>query len=98
MQVVPSQGSSADAGGKERHAAAGDAGSAQQRAPLQVFLVEDSPIIRERLTESLSTPGRVEVIGYADTEHGAIAALRSAGLGTCWCSICSSSRARASGC
>jgi DNA-binding NarL/FixJ family response regulator len=75
MHVVPSQGSSADAGGKERHAAAGDA-SARQGAPLQVFLVEDSPIIRERLTESLSTPGRVEVMGYADTEHGAVAALR----------------------
>lgn len=45
--------------------------------PLQVFLVEDSPIIRERLTESLSTPGRIEVVGHADTEHGAIAALMS---------------------
>lgn len=45
--------------------------------PLQVFLVEDSPIIRERLTESLSTPGRIEVVGHADTEHGAVAALKS---------------------
>ena len=44
--------------------------------PLHVFLVEDSPIIRERLTESLSTPGRIEVVGHADTEHGAVAALR----------------------
>jgi two-component system, OmpR family, response regulator len=45
--------------------------------PLHVFLVEDSPIIRERLTESLSTPGRIEVVGHADTEHGAVAALKS---------------------
>lgn len=43
--------------------------------PLHVFLVEDSPIIRERLTESLSAPGRIEIVGHADTEHGAIAAL-----------------------
>ena len=47
------------------------------RHPLHVFLVEDSPIIRERLTESLSTPGRIEVVGHADTEHGAVAALKS---------------------
>jgi DNA-binding NarL/FixJ family response regulator len=45
--------------------------------PLHVFLVEDSPIIRERLTESLSTPGRIEVVGHADTEHGAVAALKT---------------------
>ena len=50
----------------------------QGNAPLHVFLVEDSPIIRDRLTESLSTPGRIEVIGHADTEHGAVAALREA--------------------
>lgn len=52
--------------------------SASTVAPLHVFLVEDSPIIRERLTESLSTPGRIEVIGHADTEHGAVTALREA--------------------
>lgn len=47
-------------------------------APLRVFLVEDSPIIRERLVESLVSPGRVEVVGFADTEQSAIAALRAA--------------------
>src|SRR5512144_2797953 len=46
--------------------------------PLRVFLVEDSPIIRERLTESLSAPGRIEVVGHADTEQAAIAALTGA--------------------
>jgi len=49
----------------------------ESQHPLHVFLVEDSPIIRERLTESLSTPGRIEVVGHADTEHGAVAALKS---------------------
>jgi len=46
--------------------------------PLRVFLVEDSPIIRERLTESLTAPGRIEIVGHADTEQAAIAALAGA--------------------
>jgi len=46
--------------------------------PLRVFLVEDSPIIRERLTESLTAPGRIEIVGHADTEQTAIAALTGA--------------------
>jgi CheY-like chemotaxis protein len=46
---------------------------------LRVFIVEDSPIIRERLTESLSAPGRIEVVGHADTEQAAVAALAGAG-------------------
>ena len=78
MQLSQNRGPSAESGGKELSAAAGDAFAAQPNVPLQVFLVEDSPIIRERLTESLSTPGRIEVVGYADTEHGAVAALRGA--------------------
>ena len=45
--------------------------------PLHVFLGEDSPIIRERLTESLSTPGRMEVDGQAVTEHGIATASRT---------------------
>ncbi len=46
-------------------------------SPVRVFLVEDSPIIRERLIESLSVPGRIEIIGSADSESAAVAALRS---------------------
>ena len=66
-----------DAGAAEHRTASADpALSGQPTGPLHVFLVEDSPIIRERLTESLSAPGRIEVIGHADTEHGAVAALR----------------------
>ena len=48
--------------------------------PLKVFLVEDSPLIRERLRESLDATGRIEVVGHADSEHGATAALS----GTPW--------------
>ena len=43
--------------------------------PLRVFLVEDSPLICKRLYESLGSPGRIEVIGHADTESDATASL-----------------------
>jgi len=45
------------------------------RLPLRVFLVEDSSLFRERMTEHLAIPGRIEVAGYADNEQAAIAAL-----------------------
>jgi DNA-binding NarL/FixJ family response regulator len=48
------------------------------RPLLRVFLVEDSPIIRDRLTESLSVPGRIEIVGHADTEQSAVEALSGA--------------------
>lgn len=51
--------------------------SAPCRAPLRVFLVEDSPIIRDRLTESISASGQIEIIGHADSEQQAIASLMS---------------------
>ena len=44
--------------------------------PIRVFLVEDSTIIRERLSESIIQEGRIEVAGYADTETDALHALR----------------------
>jgi DNA-binding NarL/FixJ family response regulator len=46
--------------------------------PIRVFLVEDSPFVRERLAETLTAPGKVEVIGQADNETEAVAALRAA--------------------
>lgn len=68
------------AGPRDPDAGAGaGAPDARPPRPLQVFLVEDSPIIRERLVESLAAPGRVEVVGHADTEHAAVAALRGTG-------------------
>ncbi len=42
---------------------------------LRVFLVEDSALIRERLGEDIASAGRIEVVGYAETETAAIAAL-----------------------
>jgi len=62
MQVVESS-SRSDSGSPEHH-------------PLRVFLVEDSVVIRERLTETISSLDHVEVIGHAETEAAAIAALQ----------------------
>jgi len=49
----------------------------QTTAPLRVLLVEDSPLIRERLAESLVDPGRIEIVGDADSEAAAIALVQS---------------------
>ena len=46
-----------------------------QPPPVRVLLVEDSPLIRERLAESLAEPGRIEIIGQADAEDTAISML-----------------------
>jgi two-component system, OmpR family, response regulator len=40
--------------------------------PLRVLLVEDSPLIRERLAETLAEPGRIEIVGEADAETEAV--------------------------
>jgi DNA-binding NarL/FixJ family response regulator len=45
--------------------------------PLKVFLVEDSPLFRERLTEKLESIGNVTVVGSADDEQTAVAALQT---------------------
>ena len=42
---------------------------------LRVFLVEDNPMIRERLIESLTATGAIDVVGHADTEWQAVEAL-----------------------
>ena len=42
---------------------------------LRVFLVEDNPMIRERLIESLTATGSIDVVGHADTEWQAVEAL-----------------------
>lgn len=48
----------------------------QERRTVRVFIVEDSPVIRERLAESVTSPGRIEVVGYAESEAAALEALR----------------------
>ena len=47
-------------------------------APLRVLLVEDSPLIRERLAESIAEPGQIEIVGQADSEQAAIGMFASA--------------------
>src|SRR5438034_103948 len=46
--------------------------------PLRVLLIEDSPLIRERLFESLVDPGRIEIVGEADTEEAAVTLVNAA--------------------
>jgi two-component system OmpR family response regulator len=43
--------------------------------PIRVLLVEDSQLIRERLAETLIEPGRIEIVGQAETEEAAVALL-----------------------
>lgn len=43
-----------------------------ERPSLRVFLVEDSASIRERLSDFLTEPGKVEMIGFAATEADAV--------------------------
>ena len=52
-------------------------GDESQASTLRVFLVEDSPSIRERLSDYLSEPGKVEIIGFAATEVDAARELRA---------------------
>jgi two-component system OmpR family response regulator len=44
--------------------------------PLRVFLVEDSALFRERLSESLASACDIEFAGWADREQAAIDALK----------------------
>lgn len=41
-------------------------------APVRVFLVEDSPLLCEKIVEEISDEGRVEVVGQAGTEGAAM--------------------------
>ena len=40
--------------------------------PLKVFIADDSPPVADMLTELLTAPGRVEVIGIGESEDAAI--------------------------
>jgi DNA-binding NarL/FixJ family response regulator len=48
------------------------------KSPLRVLLIEDSPLIRERLAESIADPGRIEIVGQAESEQAAIGMLGAA--------------------
>lgn len=44
--------------------------------PVRIFLVEDNPVIRESLTETLSDLFSVEIVGFAEGECEAIVAMQ----------------------
>jgi DNA-binding NarL/FixJ family response regulator len=47
------------------------------RGPLKVFIADDSRPVADMLTELISAPGRIEVIGIGATEEAAIESIRS---------------------
>src|ERR1700691_496480 len=49
----------------------------ETQSRLRVFLVEDSVLFRERLTEKLESTGNISVVGSADSEQSAIASLQT---------------------
>ena len=44
---------------------------------VRVFIVEDSPLIRKRIVDSLGSLGGFEVIGFSESEKEAVAAIES---------------------
>src|SRR5947207_5973194 len=44
-------------------------------SPVRVFIVEDSPLIRKRIIDNLHALGGFEVVGYAEVESVAVAAI-----------------------
>lgn len=45
------------------------------RQPLTVFIADDSQPVTEMLTELISAPGHIEIIGVGETEAGTIEAI-----------------------
>ncbi len=48
-----------------------DGGDGSEARPVRVYLVEDAPTFRDRLSDFLTEPGEIEMSGFADTESGA---------------------------
>src|SRR3954471_13979378 len=44
--------------------------------PLRVLIADDSPPVAEMLKELLEDPGRIEVVGWADTQDAVLDAVR----------------------
>jgi DNA-binding NarL/FixJ family response regulator len=51
--------------------------AAEQRA-IRVYLVEDSPHVRDLLLDYLHVPGEIEIVGYAATEDESVEAIIAA--------------------
>lgn len=45
---------------------------------VRVFLVEDSPLLRKRIVDSLESLGRFELVGFSESEEDALEAIASA--------------------
>jgi DNA-binding NarL/FixJ family response regulator len=45
------------------------------RSPVRVFIVEDSPLIRKRIIDNLESLGGFDVVGFAEGESAAVAAI-----------------------
>ena len=45
------------------------------KPPVRVFIVEDSPLIRKRIIENLDSLGGFDVVGFAEAEEAAVAAI-----------------------
>ena len=50
-------------------------GALSTNRALRVYLVEDSPHVRDLLLDFLNVPGEVEIVGYADNEIESVAAM-----------------------
>jgi DNA-binding NarL/FixJ family response regulator len=44
-------------------------------SPVRVFIVEDSPLIRKRIIDNLQSLGGFDVVGFAEGESAAVAAI-----------------------
>ncbi len=44
-------------------------------SPVRVFIVDDSPLIRKRIIENLHAMGGFDVVGFAEAEEAAVAAI-----------------------
>jgi CheY-like chemotaxis protein len=47
-----------------------------RKNPLSVFIADDSPPVAEMLKELIADPGRIEVVGVAETQDAAIEGAR----------------------
>jgi len=56
---------------------AGASGGDVPASAVRVFLIEDSPSVRDRLIDFLIEPGKIELVGYAETEADAVEQLRT---------------------
>ena len=72
--------SSSDPGSKgagESAAPSAKPGAPSRERPLRVYVVEDAVSFRERLADFLAEPGKIEMVGFADSEDVAIRYLRT---------------------